>query len=103
MKQRLLPTSLFLALTLLFLLIFTACQSFPTDLIHDPNLTPEPTQRSQEEAIDALNENASSPVIVSSRSGTSKANFVRTEEGGDLLPDYKARTPEEKALEFFKQ
>jgi cysteine-rich repeat protein len=103
MKQRPLPTSFVLALTLLFLLIFTACQSFPIELIHDPNLTPEPTERSQEEAIDALNENASSPVIVSSSSGTSKANFVRTEEGGDLLPDYKARTPEEKVLQFFKQ
>lgn len=101
MKRQTLPLAL--AFNLFLLLVFTACQPLPIQLITDPTLTVEPTVRSQEEAIEAINENAASPVIVSSRSGTSEANFVRAEEGGDLLPQYKARTPEEKVLEFFKQ
>ena len=101
MKRQKLPFYLVLAVAFALMLVFSACQPFP--LIIDPTLTVEPTVRSQEEAIEAINENATSPVIVSSRSGTSEANFIRAEEGGDLLPQYKARTPEEKVLEFFKQ
>jgi cysteine-rich repeat protein len=99
MKAQSLPSWLVLAFTLTFLLVFTACQ--PIVLVTDPNATPTP--RSQEEALEALNTEASSPVIVTSRSGTSELNFVRTEEGGDLLPEYKARTPEEKVMAFFQQ